>query len=587
MRNMKTEIRSFGLALAMAAASAGSISCDRIESLLSGSEAETAGGQDTGGLEMSASRTGDNWHIAFLGFLGRPSNLVVRFGEKRTETFRGPSFQLPADVEGPIEITLLEYELHGEVVSGPFRFEFDPKEAHVSTAKHALDQMRADWVSWRRYAGKDILQLGVLNSLTCGIDHVDYGFDDQPDQRLPLQECEGEYSSTYSALKFEIDEKTHVVLQVTFADGAKTTVHRFPNPNHGRRGKGPSAMNRALITSDTSGAKVHVDGEYRCDAPCEVKVPVDGYEHEIRLEKEGYEDLVKSWKPDGVADPSPKFGPMTQTRIDGSAVVENGSDSPESSGPASSWVEAVLIVQPCWELEVGPVSARTLKPPAEAAADASRHLSVEDCKRARERVRPVFEDGNAAALSELDAKIDVYEKTVALHRTYAETESPRGKDRQSLKLAVEAIAKTFPSLGSQRGVAKAVLREVLAEVPEHVCRAQVEKVVEATRRLERTFAKGLPVKNLTRREGARAEMSSAHAGLRDDCPKSAPKLLQAAGTLVEDAGLILDHHEQLRRVGGVWRSPRARLSSSQVQLEQATLDVYRQAALFVASGAQG
>jgi len=324
--SMQTKLRTLGLALAMVMASACFTACDRIESLLSESEAETAEGRDTGGLEMVATPSGDSWHIVFMGFLGRPSGLVVRFGETRTETFRGPSFQLPADVEGPMEITLLEYELYGQVVSGPFRFQFDPSEAHLSTAKDALDQLRADWVSWRRYAGKDILQLGLLNSHACGIGHVDYGFGDEPGLRLPLHECDGEYSSTYSDLRFDIDEKTHVVLQVTFADGTKTTVHRFPNPNLGKRGRGSSAMNRALIMSDTSGAKVHVDGEYRCDAPCEVKVPVDGSAHEIRLKKKGYEDLAKSWKPDGVVDPSPEFGPMTQERID-SPQVEREIDS--------------------------------------------------------------------------------------------------------------------------------------------------------------------------------------------------------------------------------------------------------------------
>lgn len=309
--SVQTRIRTLGLALVLGAGATGTTSCDQVASVLS----EIADERGSGGIEMSATPVGDGWHIVFIGIRGRPSNLVVRFGDTRTETFRSPFFELPTDLEGPMEITLLEYELHGKVIRGPFRFDFDPKKAHVLAAKDALEQLRAQWVGWRRYAGSDILQLSFLNSHTCGIDHVDYGFADEPDQKLPLHECGGEHATPYSDLRFEIDEKTHVVLQVTFADGTKSKVRRFPNPSYETGSSGTVTMNRALVMSDTSDAKVHVDGEYRCDAPCEVKVPVDGREHEIRLEKEGYEDLVKSWKPDGVADPLPELGPMKRERV--------------------------------------------------------------------------------------------------------------------------------------------------------------------------------------------------------------------------------------------------------------------------------
>ena len=291
---------------------AGALGCFQADS--SGCDRASSGEQTSREITMSAMRGGDDWHIAFVGFRGVPSDLVVRFGEDRTETYRRPAFELPREVEGPIEITLLEYTLGGKVVRGPYRFKFNPEESQTSATKDAFDRIRNQWVSWKRFAGSDLLLLSFLNMHSCGIERVDYGFGDEPDRELPLQVCGEDHASAYSDLKFKADEKSHVVLRVTFADGATSDVQRFPNPNYQTGAVGTVLMNRALVMSNVDGAKVHVDGEYRCDSPCEVKVPVDGREHQIQLKKEGYEDQVTSWKPEGLTDSFPALSAMVRAR---------------------------------------------------------------------------------------------------------------------------------------------------------------------------------------------------------------------------------------------------------------------------------
>jgi eukaryotic-like serine/threonine-protein kinase len=69
--------------------------------------------------------------------------------------------------------------------------------------------------------------------------------------------------------------------------------------------------NRALVRTNVPGAKVSVDGDPQCDTPCEIKVPVgDGISHEIRLEKDGYIDVVQNWQPKNVGEPLPALPDM-------------------------------------------------------------------------------------------------------------------------------------------------------------------------------------------------------------------------------------------------------------------------------------
>jgi hypothetical protein len=184
------------------------------------------------GLEMWSTPSSGGWLINFVGIKGHATDVVVRFGDSRQETYRSPSFQLPTDIKGPIDIWLLEYKLAGRVHRGPFRFRFDPSQAHVKTAKDALDMLRTQWVTWRRYpATRDTLQTGFLSQHTCGIEKIEYGFGKEPEMVLPMPSCGGSPPG-YTDLGFLANEKEHVVLRITFADGETTPVRKFPNPNY-------------------------------------------------------------------------------------------------------------------------------------------------------------------------------------------------------------------------------------------------------------------------------------------------------------------------------------------------------------------
>jgi eukaryotic-like serine/threonine-protein kinase len=69
-------------------------------------------------------------------------------------------------------------------------------------------------------------------------------------------------------------------------------------------------FNRALVRTNVSGAKVFVDDAPQCDTPCEIKVPVDGRTHEIRLEKQGHTGVTHNWRPKSVGEPLPPLPDM-------------------------------------------------------------------------------------------------------------------------------------------------------------------------------------------------------------------------------------------------------------------------------------
>jgi eukaryotic-like serine/threonine-protein kinase len=73
---------------------------------------------------------------------------------------------------------------------------------------------------------------------------------------------------------------------------------------------GTFPYNRALASTNVGGAKVFVDGELQCETPCEIKVPVDGRTHEIRLEKDGHTTVTSNWRPKSVGEPLPQLPDM-------------------------------------------------------------------------------------------------------------------------------------------------------------------------------------------------------------------------------------------------------------------------------------
>ncbi|MEM7160385.1 MAG: protein kinase [Myxococcota bacterium] len=73
-------------------------------------------------------------------------------------------------------------------------------------------------------------------------------------------------------------------------------------------------FNRALVRTNEAGAQVFVDGEPQCMTPCEIKVPVDGVSHEIKLKKEGFTDVDRNWRPKNVGEPLPQLPDMQPLR---------------------------------------------------------------------------------------------------------------------------------------------------------------------------------------------------------------------------------------------------------------------------------
>ncbi|WP_198154713.1 serine/threonine protein kinase [Plesiocystis pacifica] len=64
--------------------------------------------------------------------------------------------------------------------------------------------------------------------------------------------------------------------------------------------------NRATITANIEGARVFLDGEFACETPCAIEVPVgDNEDHEIILRKDGYVEVIGKWQPKSVTERPP------------------------------------------------------------------------------------------------------------------------------------------------------------------------------------------------------------------------------------------------------------------------------------------
>jgi serine/threonine protein kinase len=66
--------------------------------------------------------------------------------------------------------------------------------------------------------------------------------------------------------------------------------------------------NRARIDSNVDGTQVYVDGVLACETPCNVEIPVgDGKDHDLRLAKDGYVDVMTKWQPKSVTERPPEL----------------------------------------------------------------------------------------------------------------------------------------------------------------------------------------------------------------------------------------------------------------------------------------
>jgi hypothetical protein len=174
------------------------------------------------------------------------------------------------------------------------------------------------------------------------------------------------FGKEHSAIDLPSPAPSKVLLRVSFVDGSTSSwalsnptgrqdgtsgrVEHIPSPSNPARDAGSAPSNRALVAGP-DGARVWLDGEERCEVPCEIKVPVDGEEHEIRLKMDGFEDLVRSWKPTSVADRLGAFGvmePVSEAEPEPEPEPEPEAASGSVSSVPRSYREAAGVMEPCW-----------------------------------------------------------------------------------------------------------------------------------------------------------------------------------------------------------------------------------------------
>jgi serine/threonine protein kinase len=75
--------------------------------------------------------------------------------------------------------------------------------------------------------------------------------------------------------------------------------------------------NRAMIDSNVERARVFLDGEFKCETPCQVEIPVgDGADHELVLRKDGYVEVMTKWQPRSVTDRPPQLPDLKPATVE-------------------------------------------------------------------------------------------------------------------------------------------------------------------------------------------------------------------------------------------------------------------------------
>jgi len=304
---------------------------------------------------------------------------------------------------------------------------------------------------------------------------------------------------------------------------------------------------------------------------------------EVRKSEEGGKEVPRgellSPKPEERTDRTPGDEPSSAGALD-----EMPAPEPELPAKASTWAEAVMATRPCWALNSGDVYARVADSSEESLANLEQRLSTAKCRKGREQADDVL---GAEHLRQIDSAVEVYEKAVELHQEFTARERPRSDDRDSFKAAVAALRADFPSLAERRTSMKVVYGELVKEVRPSECRGPMERLTNKVQELERAFSSGMPMANVKAREDARAGTVRVLRDIDARCSAGAKGVSRAVTRLVEDAGLVLDHHEELVQFGtgeqSVWRSKTVRIPDEATRLENDTLAVYREMVLFVAT----
>jgi serine/threonine-protein kinase len=75
--------------------------------------------------------------------------------------------------------------------------------------------------------------------------------------------------------------------------------------------------NRAMVDSNVEKARVFIDGEFRCETPCTVEIPVgDNKDHELVLRKDGYIEVMTKWQPRSVTERPPQLPDLKPATVE-------------------------------------------------------------------------------------------------------------------------------------------------------------------------------------------------------------------------------------------------------------------------------
>ncbi|MFO7564821.1 MAG: serine/threonine-protein kinase [Enhygromyxa sp.] len=75
--------------------------------------------------------------------------------------------------------------------------------------------------------------------------------------------------------------------------------------------------NRASIISNVDKARVYLDGEFVCETPCTLEIPVgDGKDHEVILRKDGYVEVMTKWQPKSVTERPPQLPDLKPAELE-------------------------------------------------------------------------------------------------------------------------------------------------------------------------------------------------------------------------------------------------------------------------------
>jgi hypothetical protein len=115
---------------------------------------------------------------------------------------------------------------------GPFRVNFDPDAALVSSARDMLQSTPTSWLSFRDYDGKRLLYFTSLISSRCAIAEVRYALDSMtPSRVFQMPPCNRNEPFSVPAdfmIYIETPPATRFAsVQLRYKDGAQTTVQRI------------------------------------------------------------------------------------------------------------------------------------------------------------------------------------------------------------------------------------------------------------------------------------------------------------------------------------------------------------------------